>query len=171
MAEEESKTDENLRTAFRGESLAYMRYMAFANQAEDESHVGIARIFRTAAKAERVHALNQLAALGWVPSTEENLEESLEGERDECTKFYPQYIEAAREEKRSEAATSFRWVGQVEKTHKEMFEDALEKLKSDEEVPEKEYYVCMNCGYPEEGAPPKSCPVCGAPKSMFEKVE
>lgn len=163
--------DELVRAAFEDEALAYMRYMGFSKQAEDDGYPGIAKVFRTAAKAEKVHALNQLAALGWVPPTEDNLEEAVEGETDECTAFYPKFIETAREEKRTEVVQSCRWVKEVEETHKKMFEDSLEKIRSEEDVEEKEYYVCMNCGYPEPGAPPKSCPVCNAPKSVFEKVE
>ncbi len=148
-----------------------MKYLAFSQQAEEEDQPGIAKVFRTAAKAERVHALNQMAAKGWVPSTEENLEEAIEGETDECTDIYPRFIEIARDEKRSGAVQAFKWLKRVEKTHKEMFEEALEKVESDEELEDKEYYVCMNCGYPEKGAPPKTCPVCGAPKKVFEKVD
>lgn len=171
MSEKDSKTDENLKGAFKGESYAHMKYMAYAQQAEDEGEPQISKIFKTAAKAERVHALNQMAAQGWVPTSKENLEDAIQGETDECTEVYPKFIETAREENRAEAVTSLKWVKQVEEIHKEMFEDALEKLEEDEELGEKDYYVCMNCGYPEEGAPPKSCPICGAPKSMFEEVK
>lgn len=168
---EDKSVDEILKNAFTGESEAYMKYLAFAQQAEEDDQPGIAKVFRTAAKAERVHALNQMAARGWVPPTEENLEEAIEGETDECTNIYPEFIEIARDDKRAGAVTGLKWVKRVEETHKEMFEDSLEKLKSGEEVEDEEYYVCMNCGYPEKGAPPKSCPVCGAPKDVFEKVE
>ncbi len=168
---EEKSVNEILKNAFTGESKAYMKYLGFAQQAEEEGEQGIAKIFRTAAKAEKVHALNQMAAQGWVPPTEENLEEAIEGETDECTNIYPEFIEIARDEKRAEAVQSFKWVKRVEETHKEMFEETLDKLKSEEEVEDKEYYVCMNCGYPEKGAPPKTCPVCGAPKKVFEEVE
>lgn len=168
---EEESVDDILKNAFQGESMAFMRYMSFAQQAEDEGYPGIAKVFRTAAKGERVHALNQMAAQGWLPSTEENLEEAIEGETDECTNLYPRFVKVARDEGRAEAVTSLQWVKQVEKNHKEMFEDTLEKLKSEKEVEDKDYYVCMNCGYAEPNSAPSSCPVCGAPKKVFEKVE
>lgn len=168
---EEKTVDGILKNAFQGESMAYMRYLSYAQQAEEEGHPGIAKIFRTAAKGERVHGLNQLAALGWVPETKENLKDAIEGETDECTTLYPELIKIAREENRAEAVTSLKWVKQVEETHEELFENTLEEMEEEGEVEERDYHVCMNCGYAEKNSPPSSCPICGAPKSVFEEVE
>lgn len=166
-----SVTDDNLKTAFAGESQANRRYLAFSNQAEEEELPNVARRFRVAAEAETVHALNQIAAMGGVRSTLENLKEAMEGEEYEATEMYPKFLEDARKEDRTEAVMSFTWIRKVEETHKNMYQQAIEQVTKGDDVEEKEYYVCMNCGYPEEGATPERCPVCGAPRDMFKKVD
>ena len=166
-----SVTDENLKNAFAGESQANRRYIAFAKQAEEEGFQNTARLFRVAAESETVHALNQIVAMGGVGSTHDNLKEAMNGEEYEATEMYPKFLEDARKEDRTDAVMSFTWLKKVEKTHQKMYQDAIDHVEKGEDVEEKEYYVCMNCGHPEEGASPERCPVCGAPNSMFKKVE
>ena len=95
----------------------------------------------------------------------------MKGEEYEATEMYPKFLEDARREDRTEAVMTFNWIKKVEKEHEKLYESAIESLDKGEDAEEKEYYVCMNCGYPEEGATPKSCPICGAPASMFKKVD
>jgi len=166
-----SVTNENLKKAFIGESQANRKYIAFANKAEEEGLPNIARVFRVAAKAETVHALNQIDAMGGVNSTRDNLEEAIKGEEYEATDMYPKFLEDARKEDRTDAVMTFTWIKKVEKTHENLYKDAIEHLDKGGDVEEKEYYVCLNCGYPEEGVAPKNCPICGAPSSMFKKVD
>ncbi|MDY6966492.1 MAG: rubrerythrin family protein [Halobacteriota archaeon] len=166
-----SVTDENLKTAFAGESQANRRYLAFAKQAEEDGFPNIARIFRVAAESETVHALNQIVAMGGVGPTQENLKEAMKGEEYEAAEMYPKFLEDARKEDRTDAIISFTWIKKVEKTHENMYKDAIEHLEKGGDVEVKEYYVCLNCGHPEEGAAPSNCPVCGAPSSMFKKVD
>ena len=86
-----SNTDENLKTAFEGESQANRRYLAFSNQAEEEGLPNIARLFRVAAEAETVHALNEIAAMGGGRATLENLNAAVNGEEYESTQMYPKF--------------------------------------------------------------------------------
>src|SRR5512135_2319979 len=93
-----SQTDGNLKSAFAGESQANRRYLAFAQKAEEEGFTQAAKLFRAAAEAETVHALNHLKITDEIKSTLENLNTALGGETFEFTKMYPEYIDAAKQE-------------------------------------------------------------------------
>ena len=84
-----SKSEENLQEAFAGESQANRRYLAFAARADREGFPQAARLFRAAAEAETVHALNHLKALKMILSTRENLQAAISGETHEFKKMYP----------------------------------------------------------------------------------
>ena len=95
---EMNKTSENLKDAFAGESQANRTYLAFAKKAEKEGLPQIAKLFRAAALAETVHALNHLEIIGKTKSTVENLKTAVSGETFEFDEMYPQYIEIAKQE-------------------------------------------------------------------------
>ncbi len=80
-----SSTQENLESAFAGESQASRRYLFFADKAEKEGHPQIGRLFRAASEAETVHARNHLEVMGGIRSTRDNLEEAIGGEHYEFT--------------------------------------------------------------------------------------
>jgi rubrerythrin len=164
-----SKTTDNLQAAFAGESQANRRYLAFAKKADQEGHKTIARLFRAAAAAETVHALNHFRALGGVQATAENLKTAMAGENHEVVSMYPEFIATAEAEGEKKALTSFQWAFEVEQEHYELFKEALEKLG--EEAADVEIWVCASCGHTHVGIPPEKCPVCGAPKAKFEKIE
>jgi len=161
-------TGENLKEAFAGESQANRKYLAFAKKADEEGYPQIARLFRAAAEAETVHAHNHLNVLGGVKPTVENLKAAYEGEHAEFTSMYPQFIEQAKKEGNNEALATFHWANEVEKVHGNLFQKASQNLKSLESAP---YYVCQRCGYTIEKNPPEKCPVCGASKNTFKKIE
>lgn len=163
-----SKTTENLKEAFAGESQANRRYLAFAAKADQEGHAQAAKLFRAAAAAETVHALNHLAALGEVKSTWENIEAAIMGENHEVINMYPEMIETAEQEENKRGLTTFKWAWQVEKTHEALYRKALETLG--QKIDAFDYYVCQTCGHTDEHAAPEKCPVCGAAASRFEKV-
>ena len=89
-------TEENLKEAFAGESQANRKYLAFAKKAEKEGFSNVAKLFRTAAEAETVHAMAHLNALGSVKSTAENLQAAIDGETYESTEMYPPMAEQAK---------------------------------------------------------------------------
>lgn len=162
-----SESIEKLKAAFSGESQANRRYLAFARKADEEGLPKVARLFRAAAKAETVHALNHLRIAGEIGMTVSNLDETISGETFEFTEMYPEYLEVARREGNEQAEWSFNVANQVEKIHAGLFKKALEALKTGKELPEVDYYVCKVCGNTVEKAAPETCPICGAPKTQF----
>ena len=163
-----SKTDSNLQAAFAGESQANRKYLAFAKKADSEGHKQVAKLFRATADAETVHALNHLKELCGIKSTKENLMEAISGETHEFQSIYPQMIADAEAEGIKGALRSFNLANEVEKIHADLYKKALEILGKNEVV---EYHVCQVCGNTVEGEPPDKCPICGALKKMFKKVE
>ncbi|MBD3256099.1 MAG: rubrerythrin family protein [Candidatus Lokiarchaeota archaeon] len=166
-----TKTKENLKAAFAGESQANRKYLAFAEKADKDGYPQVARVFRAAATAETVHAHNHLRVMGGINSTIENLKEAVEGEHYEFTDMYPDFIKDAKAEGNKKAEQTFDYANQVEKVHHTLYEKALDSVKSGKDLKEKEIYVCPICGYTHEGTPPDKCPVCGAAKKVFKKID
>jgi rubrerythrin len=162
------KSVKNLLEAFAGESQANRRYLAFAQKAEQEGYPQVARLFRAAAQAETVHALNHLKALKAVKSTKENLQEAVAGETAEFREMYPGMIAEALAEGHKEAQRTFVFANEVEKVHAQLFQQALETL-GDQKLAD--IYVCAICGHTVIGEPPDSCPVCKAVKKFFQLVQ
>jgi rubrerythrin len=162
-----TKTQDDLKTAFSGESQANQRYLAFAKKADQEGFAQIARLFRAAAAAESVHAGNHLRADEGVKSTLENLKEALGGENYEVNSMYPPMLATAQEENQKKAATSFGWALEVEKIHAALYTEAINNMDSKEDY---EYTICPFCGYTHKGPAPEKCPVCGASGSKFETI-
>lgn len=165
-----SKSIENLKAAFAGESQANRRYLAFARKAEEEGLAQVARLLRAAAEAETVHALNHLRIVGEIKSTMENLNAAVSGETFEFKKMYPEYLSIAKQEGNSQAAWSFEVASKVEQVHAGLFLKAIDVLTNNRELEKVDYYVCSVCGNTVEGTPPEKCPICGAPKSKFFKA-
>jgi rubrerythrin len=161
-------TEQNLKTAFMGESQAYMKYSAFAAKAEKEGHRQVARLFRAIAEAEKVHALNHFAVMGGSGDTSSNITSAIDGETYEFTQMYPGFIEQAEQEESSRAAASFRAASAVEKIHSNLYNKALKNLDRNKE---EDYYVCSVCGNTVAGAIPDKCEVCGAAAGKFRFVE
>jgi len=163
-----SKTTKNLQDAFAGESQANRKYLAFAKKADEEGFRQIAKLFRAAAEAETVHAHNHLKELGGIKGTKENLQEAISGESYEFQKMYPQMIKDAEEEGKKGALRSFNFANEVEKIHADLYKKAVENIGKNPSV---DYHVCQVCGNTVEGEPPDKCPVCGADKKAFKKIE
>jgi rubrerythrin len=166
-----SKSEQNLKDAFAGESQANTKYLAFAEKADKEGFTQVAKLFRAAAAAETVHAHNHLRALKGIKSTVENLKEAIGGEFYEFNQMYPEFIEDAKAEGNSTAERTFTYANEVEKIHHRLYEKALEAVENRKDLEKKEIYICPVCGYTHEGKPPDKCPVCGASQKIFKKVE
>jgi len=166
-----NNTQENLKTAFAGESQANRRYLFFADKAEKEGHPQIARLFRAVAEAETVHARNHLEAMGGIRSTRDNLGAAASGEHYEFTKMYPGFIEQAKADNNERAEISFIHANKVEKIHHGLYQKALESLEAGQKLKDEPYFVCQGCGYTVAGEAPERCPICGAPRKMFKRVE
>ena len=162
-------TEKNLSDAFAGESQAHMKYLAFADKAEQEGHKDIARLFRAIAYAEQVHATNHLKELGGVKSTDENLQAAREGENFEIEEMYPAYKAVAELQKENGALRSINFALSAEKLHRELYDNAKKELVDKKDVKLDKIYICPVCGYTVIGEAPEKCPVCGAPKEMFKE--
>jgi rubrerythrin len=165
-----SASNNNLKAAFAGESQANRRYLAFAKKAEEEGLPQIAALFRAAAEAETVHAMNHLRIAGEIGMTISNLDEAISGETFEFTKMYPEFLEVSRQERNKQAEWSFNVANKVEEIHAGLFQKTLNTLKANEEVPKTDYYVCKVCGNTVENSAPDRCSICGAPQAQFLKV-
>jgi len=164
-------TQDNLQDAFAGESQASRRYLFFSDRADEAGQPVIARLLRAAAEAETVHARNHLKAMGEIKSTRENLNAAIAGEHYEFTQMYPGFITQAKAEANQEAETSFTWASKVEKIHHSLYQQALKALNEAKPLKDEPYFVCQNCGYTVGGKAPEKCPVCGAPRKTFKRVE
>lgn len=166
-----ANTIENLQEAFAGESQASTRYKAFARKADQEGHAGVAKLFRAASAAEVLHARNHLETMEGVKSTAENLKEAISGENMEHVNMYPEFIGQASKEEKPKAVRTFEWARKVEIAHESLYKAALETLESGAKEQAGDYYVCQVCGMTVEGEAPDRCPVCGAPKTQFMKID
>lgn len=162
-------TNDNLKEAFAGESQANQKYRAFAKKAEKEGFVNIAKLFRTTAEAERIHAEGHLRALEGIATTAENLQGAIDGETFEFSNMYPPMVDQAVEEGHK-AKTMFKFAVDAEEVHAQIYSKALEAVKNGVDMDVTDFYLCPICGYIELGAAPEKCPVCGAKQQVFTQV-
>jgi rubrerythrin len=162
-------TSENLQGAFAGESQANQKYRAFAKKAEKEGFANIAKLFRTTAEAERIHAEGHLKALDKIGSTAANLQAAIDGETHEFQDMYPPMVAQA-EEEGHKAKVMFKFAIAAEAVHAALYSKALEAVKNGVDLDTAEFYLCPVCGHIEMGAPPERCPICGAKAHIFELV-
>ncbi len=166
-----SKTEQNLMTAFAGESQARNKYSYYASKAKKDGYVQIGNLFEENANNEKEHAKIWFKLLhGGMPGTAENLADAAAGERYEWTEMYAQFAKEAREEGFDQIADLFEGVAKIEKEHEERYLKLLENVKNGV-VFEKDQVVvwqCANCGHIHVGAAaPKTCPVCDHPQAYF----
>lgn len=163
-------TQDNLQAAFAGESQANRKYLAFAAKAAAEGYPQIAKLFRAVAAAETVHALSHLRVMKGVGDTKQNLQVAIEGESYEFQEMYPAFMDMAETEGEKAALISFRNANAVEKVHHDLYQQALETLKSGQDLTSAAIYVCDVCGHTHVGEAPDKCPVCGAGKHKYQEV-
>ena len=164
-------TQENLKNAFAGESQANRKYLAFAKRAEKEGFVNIAKLFRATAQAETIHAMSHLRALKAVQTTQENLATAMEGEEFEFKTMYPKFIEEATAEAQNAALISFKNAMTVEQVHFSLYNSAMERIKSGEDLAGTKIYVCEICGNTVLGEAPEKCPICGVGAKKFTEIQ
>ncbi len=162
-------TESNLKEAFAGESQANRKYLAFAKKAEQEGFTNVARLFRTTAEAETIHALGHLAALAGIGSTAENLRAAIAGETYEHTEMYPPMLQQAIADDHR-AKRMFGYATKAEAVHAKLYQMALDAVAQGKDLAETTFYLCPICGHIELGSPPASCPICGAKAEKFVQV-
>lgn len=167
-----SKTEQNLWTAFAGESQARNKYTYYASAAKKEGYNQIAAIFEETAGNEKEHAKIWFKELhgGSIPKTMENLADAAAGENYEWTEMYAEFAKTAKEEGFDRLACLFEEVGKIEKHHEERYRAMIANIENDRvfKRSEKKVWICTNCGeiiVAEEA--PKECPVCAHPQGYF----
>lgn len=168
-----TKTEQNLKDAFAGESQARNKYTYFASVAKKEGYEKIAAFFLETADNEKEHAKLHFKLLSGIGTTADNLRAAAAGETEEYTDMYPRMAREAKEEGFAEIAFLFESIGKIEKHHQERYSRLLAELEAGTLFSKKEKvsWKCMNCGFiheAEEAA--KTCPVCKHPQSYFEMI-
>lgn len=162
-------TQANLEAAFAGESQAHMRYLIFADRADQEGFPNVARLFRAIAYAEEIHATNHFKALGNLGQTAANLAEAIGGETYEVEEMYPAFQAVADLQEEKSAVRSNTWALEAEKVHAGMYQQARQAVLAGQDAEVGDLYICEMCGWTVEGEPPERCPVCGAKREKFRK--
>lgn len=166
-----SRTEENLKAAFAGESEARNKYTYFASVAKKEGYEQIAAIFLETADNEKEHAKREFDFFEGAGDTAANLKAAAAGEHHEWTEMYPEFESVAREEGFTAIALFFREVAEVEEEHEKRYLALLKNLQENRvfEREETVKWKCRNCGYVHEGPKaPKVCPACAHPQAHFE---
>ena len=162
-------TLDNLKEAFAGESQAFQKYVNFARKAEQEGFHSIAKLFRTVAEAEKIHAEGHLRAMEGVGTTAQNLQEAVDGETYEYTTMYPPMLRQS-EADNHKARRMFGYAVEAEAAHARLYAMALDAVKQGKDLAGAEFYLCPVCGYIEIGKPTKECPICGAKPEKFRQI-
>ena len=166
-----TKTEQNLMTAFAGESQARNKYTYFASVAKKEGYEQISEIFLKTAQNEMEHAKLWFKALGELGDTAANLAAAAAGENYEWTDMYDKFAKEAEEEGFKQLAYQFRAVAAIEKAHEERYRALLDNVQMQKvfEKGEMTMWECRNCGHLVMGLKaPAVCPVCAHPQSFFE---
>lgn len=166
-----SKTEQNLMTAFAGESMARNKYTYFASKAKKDGFEQISALFLETANNEKEHAKIWFKLLNGISDTPTNLKAAAEGENEEHTQMYPTFAKEAREEGFEDIAKLFDLVSDIEAHHEERYLKLLENINNSTvfKAENKKLWVCRNCGHIHYGeTAPQVCPTCAHPQAYFE---
>lgn len=167
-----SRTEQNLMTAFTGESQARNKYTFYAAKAREDGYEQIANIFEETANNEKEHAEIWIKYLrGGLPDTVDALEDAAGGEHYEWTEMYAEFAAVAKEEGFTEIAAVMERIAQVEKHHEERYRTLVQNLKEGKVFKREAQtvWICLNCGHEYIGEePPLVCPVCRKPQAYFQ---
>ncbi|EKV58276.1 rubrerythrin family protein [Brachyspira hampsonii] len=152
----DSKTNENLKTAFIGEAIARCKYMYYAERAREEGMENLALAYEKASRNEQEHGKLWFERYHGILSKDENLKDAIKGETYESEDMYLKFAETARKEGFNDIAILFEHVAKIEDGHKKMFEKYLGS-----NVAGIDKWQCSKCGYIHtDSEAPKRCPVC-----------
>ncbi|MCP3899287.1 MAG: rubrerythrin family protein [Desulfobacteraceae bacterium] len=180
----ESKTAKNLHTSFAAETQARTRYDFFANKAEEDGFIQIAKIFTETANQEYEHALrffkffnsgelaiNWVFPTGVIKDTHANLLSAAALEKYVGEDMYAIFAKVAEEEGYERAADTFYNIIVAEKHHEKLYLELAENIATDKvfKKDEEKIWRCLSCGYLHTGySAPEKCPACVKPKGFFE---
>lgn len=175
-------TQDNLRSAFGGESQAHMRYSIWADVAKKEGFPNVERLFKCTSDAETIHAnlhfdalkdvhgdfpVLSMAGFG-IGNTSENLEKAIGGEVFEYTEMYPAYIEVAKMQGEDEAVDAMEYAVEAEKIHAARYEEAKKAVDAGNDLDVDDILLCPVCGYITFDASEEVCPICGTKSKAFK---
>ncbi len=166
-----SRTEENLKAAFTGESLARNRYTFFAEMARAEGFHYIAKILEETAENEMYHAREEFRLLYGESTTADNLKEAIGGENYETEEMYPKFAREAELEGNRAANVLFAQIAKIERGHRDRFQKILDMVEAGTVYKRKEpiKWKCSVCGYTHTGKePPGKCPYCKHPREYYE---
>jgi len=179
-----SMTASKVRSAYGGESQAYMRYKAWGKKAEHEGYPNVARLFYGIAFAEEIHAKNHFKVLKDVSGdfqvastagfglkdTLTNLERAKAGEDYEIYEMYPAYRKIAEMQNENEALQTFDWALAAEKNHSCLFQRAMEAVSQGYDMQLEQMHICKVCGHTTTEVLPAHCPICQADKKEYKRL-
>ena len=173
MKFDETQTHKNLMNAYNGESKASTKYRIYAAKAREEGYEQIGNIFDETSGNEKEHAEIWMKLLngGEIPSTLDNLKESVSGEHYEWTKMYRAYADTARQEGYPQIADLFEGVTRIEHHHDKRYEKLIRDIETNTVFckPEEHIWICLNCGNLIWGeCAPGICPVCRYPQGYYQ---
>jgi rubrerythrin len=183
MAIKNAMTADFLRSAYGGESMAHMRYIAWGEKAGKDGYPNIERLFRGISYAEQVHANNHFreldtqkgdytvaaGAVFGIGSLVENLQGAINGELHEVEQMYPVYMNTAEFQDEKGAKRSFHYALEAEKIHAKLFKDAQDAVKTEKDLKLASVNICPICGHTILDDVPDKCPVCGAQGELYKK--
>jgi len=174
-------TQDNLRSAFGGESQAHMRYRIWGEKAVKDGFPNVGRLFMATSDAEQVHATLHFKALADISgdfavtsgggfgygTTSENLQGGINGELHEVNQMYPAYIAVAEMQEEKTAVVAMRYAIEAEKVHAELFTKAKEEVDNGKDLDVESIYLCPICGFISLTGEEDNCPLCKAKKDKF----
>jgi rubrerythrin len=162
------KTDDNLKIVLQAVASASVKFLAYAEIAEQEGYHQVARLFRAMAETQKVYSVNSMKIMNQIGKTDENLSSAIDEKTHDFTQLYPTFIEQANQDGNPLAATAFQAALNNTKNHVKMLNAALENLGRNKEMI---YWACGMCGNLESGDEPVTCKICGAAREKFIKVQ
>lgn len=174
-------TQDNLRSAFGGESQAHMRYRIWGDVAKKEGFPNVKRLFDCTSAAEEVHArlhfkalrdvngdfaVTSMAGFG-IGTTSENLQGGINGEQFEYTQMYPAYIAVAEMQEEDEAVHAMRYAVEAEKVHAQRYQEAKEAVDQGKDLDAEDILLCPVCGFITFDKDLEACPICGTKAKAF----
>jgi rubrerythrin len=181
MTVQNAMTADFLRSAYGGESMAHMRYIAWGNLAEKEGFPNIGRLFKAISYAEQIHAHNHFRELSMqkgdytvasgavfgIGDLVDNLQGAINGELHEVEQMYPVYLQTAQFQSEKGAERSFHFALEAEKIHAKLFQEAQNAAREGRDLQFNSVNICPVCGHTILDNVPDHCPVCGAKRDMY----
>ena len=170
-----SKTYQNLQTAYKSELMCTSKYLIYSDIARQNGYIEIGNIYDVTARNEKEHARIWLRKIqqGTLPTVPETLQESIKTENYNASEMYQNFASVAKEEGFTDIAALFSGVANIEYNHVTTFENQYDNLINGKLFcnPNETLWVCMQCGNILSGqCAPEICPICGFPQGYYRQL-